>query len=146
MRVNELMVGNYVDYCGNAFKVTDLSSPWPRVDDRYNNKSVVTIFNGGIFTVDTEEVQPIHITEEFLIQNGFVAETIHADECVVNYYKLRLDNCKIVISDVSNIFGRDWTIHVDDAFRCSIASACVHYVHQMQNMLNILDIEWEVKI
>lgn len=129
MRVNELMIGNWVKWFGNPC-IVDL----PLLKTEYSENEI------------SSYIQPIPITEELLLKNGFVAETIHADECVVNYYELKLDNCKIVISDVSNKLGRDWTIHVDDDFRCSIASACVNYVHQMQNLLNIMDIEWEVKI
>lgn len=145
MKVNELCVGCYVMYNNNTFQVTDISRAWPRVDNQYNNKPTVTIFNGGIFTVGLDEIAPIEITEEFLCRNGFEFDyELHGVDDSLKFYELKLDKFTISLHEGSNTVGRDWWIHIDNEDCCTIASADIQYVHQLQNLLNICDIELNI--
>lgn len=146
MKVNELCVGSYVMYNNNnnIFQVTDISRAWPRVEMRYNNKPTITIFNGGILTVGLDEITPIEITEEFLKCNGFELDKKTYENFEYKYYELKLEKFMITINDGSNTIGRDWLIHIDSADCCTIASADIQYVHQLQNILNICDIELQL--
>lgn len=146
MKVNELCVGCYVMYNNNIFQVTDISRAWPSVDKRYNNKPTATIFNGGILTVGLDEIIPVEINEEFLKWNGFELDEKMYEDFEEKYYELKLEKFTITIHEDSNTIGRDWWVHIDNDFCCTIASADVQYVHQFQNLLNILDIEFEVKL
>lgn len=144
MKVNELCVGCYVMYNNNIFQVTDISRAWPRVDKRYNNKPTVTIFNGGILTVGLDEVIPVQLIEEFLKWNGFDLDDKMYEDFEEKYYELKLDKFTITIHEGSNTIGRDWWVHIDNEDSCTIASADIQYVHQLQNLLNICDIELQI--
>ena len=146
MKVNELCVGSYVMYNNNnIFQVTDISRAWPRLEMRYNNKPTVTIFNGGILTVGLDEITPLEITEEFLGWNGFEFDyELHGVDDSLKFYELKLDMFTISIHEGSNTLGRNWWIHIDNKDCCTMASADIQYVHQLQNILNICDIELQL--
>lgn len=145
MEVSELMIGNAVQYNGNPFKVTDISRAWPRVEAKHNNKPVVTIFDGGIFTVGLDEISPIPITEEFLVKNGFYREFDNI--CEIIYYKREIDGYYVDVQLGCSNSG-DWyfVCHIDNDRLCTVASADVQYVHQLQNLLNIMNIKFDVKL
>lgn len=85
--------------------------------------------------------EPIPITEEFLLNNGFkLDEKIHimANEL---FYATEIDDFKIDVQNGSNTLGRDWWVHIDNADCCTVASADVQYVHQLQNLLNLMGIK-----
>lgn len=84
--------------------------------------------------------EPIPITEEFLLNNGFkLDEKIHI---MTNerFYSTKINDFKISIHYFSNTIGRDWWVHIDNADCCTVASADVQYVHQLQNLLNLMGI------
>lgn len=144
MKVNELCVGCYVMYNNNTFQVTDISRSWPRVEMRYNNKPTVTIFNGGILTVGLDEITPLEITEEFLKRNGFELDEKMYEDFEDKYYELKLEKFMITIHEGSNTIGRNWWIHIDNEDCCTIASADVQYVHQLQNLFNTANVEIDI--
>lgn len=140
------MIGNVVQYSGSTFKVTDIDSAWPRLDDRYNNKPVVTLFDGGILSVCLDEIIPILITEDFLTRNGFELDEKIYEDFEDKYYELKLEKFSITIHEGSNTIGRDWWVHIDSEDCCSIASADIQYVHHLQNLLNIMNIQFDIKL
>ena len=143
MEVSELMIGNAVQYNGNPFKVTDISRAWPRVEAKHNNKPVVTIFDGGIFTVGLDEIEPIPITEEWLVKNDFKKEY----SPIVEYcsYKRLIDGYYVDIQFGCSNMGDDYVnCHIDNCSRCTVASADIQYVHQLQNLLNIMNIKFDI--
>ena len=145
MKVEEIMIQNAVRYNGNDFKVTDISRAWPRVEWKYNNKPVVTIFDGGILTVGLDEIEPIPITEEWLAKQGFKHEF---DElCEFNYYIREIDGYFVDIQlECANMGEGYVTCHIDNCDRCTVASADIQYVHQLQNLLNIMNIKFDIKL
>ena len=144
MIVSELMIGDAVQHNGHLFGITDISSAWPRVEERYNNKPLVTIFDGGLITVGIDEISPIPISEEFLEKNGFILDNDIEVITEEKFYLLKLDKFTITIHEGSNTIGRDWWIHIDNKDCCTIASADVQYVHQLQNLLNIANVEIDI--
>lgn len=134
MKANELMIGN-------LFKI--------------ENKiyTVCGINHEGSVIIDTDEdwlekdvyIEPIHITEEWLANNGF--EKFYDDICEFSYYTKEVDGNYIDIkTDCSNTSEDHVVCHVDNCDRCTIGSADIQYVHQLQNFLTILNIEMEVKL
>lgn len=145
MRVDELMICNAVRYNGNDFKVTDISRAWPRVERRYNNKPVVTIFDGGLLTVGLDEIEPIPITEEWLTKNDFKRE--YDCICEYTYYIREIDGYFVEIKiDCSNMGDEYVNCHIDNCDRNSVASADIQYVHQLQNLLNIMNIKFDINL
>jgi hypothetical protein len=36
--------------------------------------------------------------------------------------------------------------HIDNCDRCTVANVDIQYVHQLQNLLNIMNIQFEIKL
>ena len=112
---------------------------------------VIEIRSNGIIGCDKlrglisfSEVEPIPITEEWLVNNGF--EKFYDDICVFSYYTKEVDGNYIDIKlDCSNIDENHVVCHVDNCYRCTIGCADIQYVHQLQNFLNLLDIKMKVE-
>lgn len=128
IKANELSVGNWVMWLGKPCKV--------------DTGMLVTEFP---FKVDSSKyVKPIQITEEFLKSNGFALDDDINEITEEKYYLLKLDKFTITIHEGSNTIGRDWWIHIDNESCCTIASADVQYVHQLQNLFNIANVEIDI--
>lgn len=137
MVASELMVGNAVNYFSLEIMVTAIKPPY-FVDLGTDGKTTVT--NASI-----DFVSPIPITEEFLERNGFKCE--YDCICEFNYYIREIDGYYIEIQLGCSNSGDEYVVcHIDNCDRNSVASADIRYVHQLQNLLNLLEIEWEVKV
>ena len=130
IKANELSIGNWVMWLGKPCQV--------------DTGILVTEFP---FKVDSSKyVKPIRITEEFISKNGFVLDDDINDITDEKYYLLKLDKFTITIHEGSNTLGRDWWVHIDNEDCCSIASADVQYVHQLQNLFNIANVEIDIRL
>lgn len=138
MKANELQVGN-----------------WVRLNDPLQSgyAQVIGYFNGMVATksetisakVRIEDVKPIPITKEWLAKNGF--KRFYDDICEFRYYTQEIDGHFVDVKfDCSNTSEDHVVCHVDNQDRCSIGSADIRYVHQLQNFLRVLKIEMEVKL
>jgi len=75
MEAKKLHYGNYVRYNGTIMMVIDTSSPTPMKDERYSDKWLVGLFDGGgLLTVPEEDVKPIVLTEDWLDKFDFVRQ------------------------------------------------------------------------
>jgi hypothetical protein len=130
IKANELSVGNWVMWIGKPCQV--------------DTGILVTEFP---FKVDSSKyVKPIRITEEFLKSNGFVFDDDINEIIEEKYYLLKLDKFTITIHEGGNTLGRDWWVHIDNEDCCTIASADVQYVHQLQNLFNIANVEIDIRL
>jgi hypothetical protein len=130
IKAKELSVGNWVMWLGKPCQV--------------DTGILVTEFP---FKVDSSKyVKPIRITEEFLKSNGFVLDDDINGITEEKYYLLKLDKFTITIHEGSNTLGRDWWVHIDNEDCCTIASADVQYVHQLQNLFNIANVEIDIRL
>lgn len=136
MKDKDLMIGNAVNYFSLEIMVTAIKPPY-FVDLGTDGKTTVT--NASI-----EFVSPIPITEEFLGKNGFVLDDDIEGITEEKFYLLKLDKFTITIHEGSNTMGRDWWIHIDNEDCCTIASADIQYVHHFQNLLNIMNIKFDI--
>lgn len=131
MKANELMIGNLIYR--------------PCCTDK-----VVEIRSNGIIGCDKlrglipfSEVEPIPITEEWLVNNGF--EKFYDEICEFSYYTKEVDGNYIDIKlDCSNIDENHVVCHVDNSDRCSIGCVDIQYVHQLQNLLNLINIKSDI--
>jgi hypothetical protein len=145
MKIDELMIQNAVRYNGSDFKVTDISRAWPMVEWKYNNKPVVTLFDGGIFTVGLDEIDPIPITEEWLTKQGFKRE--YEELCEYTYYIREIDGYFVEVRiGCSNMSDEYVNCHIDNCDRTSVASADIRYLHQLQNLLNLMNIKFDIEL
>lgn len=113
---------------------------------------VVEIRSNGIIGCDKlrglipfSEVEPIPITEEWLVNNGF--EKFYDEICEFSYYTKEVDGNYIDIkTDCSNTSEDHVVCHVDNCDRCSIGCADIQYIHQLQNFLSVLNIKMKVEL
>ena len=71
MKVQELRIENYVKYNGSIVSVYAISNPTPNKDKHFDNKARVTLWCNGLIDATIDEIEPILITEELLLKNGF---------------------------------------------------------------------------
>lgn len=126
MKVNELMIGNwFYRYCCND--------------------QIMEVRAGGVIGLDKHrgiislhEMQPIPITFDWLIKNGFKKE--YEELC----FSKEIDGYYIDITFViSNRCEGHVVCHVDNNDRQTVGCADILYIHQLQNLLNILNIKEE---
>ena len=138
MKANELMVGNLIlSPSGKITKVFLVSEELFMVDrtsDRCQGKTL-------------DDWNPIPITEEWLAKNDFKKEYSYSPIVEYYSYKRLIDGYYVDIQfDCSNM-GDDYVnCHIDDCDRYTVASADIQYVHQLQNLLNIMNIKFDIKL
>ena len=105
--------------------------------------SVEEIFGNSVslhsreFTTYSQTLEPIHITEEILQKSGFIKRPI---VLWVSYEK-EIGGFFVSFHNSSNMEGRDWYMHIDTKDHMSCGSADVQYIHQAQNLANIVGFE-----
>jgi hypothetical protein len=133
MKINELMIGNYVKCVGckdNIFQVISLF-----------DGDLVTIQNSDdTFDCMLDRVKPIPITKEWLMKNGF--EKRHEKLLDYYYYTKETKDCRFIIT-IQEISGGYFKCFLDNNALQSCGYADIQYTHQLQNLLNILNIKEE---
>lgn len=72
IEAKQLNEGNSVLYNGAVMKVSEKRSPKPLKDEKYSEKYVIELFDGaGLINCTLEEIEPIPITEDVLLEFGF---------------------------------------------------------------------------
>ncbi len=104
---------------------------------------------GREFTTFIGSLDPIPITEELLLKNGFIKRLlIERNETYddwVEFYK-EVGGCHLSIRHCSNTIERDWRVHIDNEYHCSVGRMDVEYVHQLQNVVRLAGYEFEIKV
>lgn len=88
------------------------------------------------------EVKPIPITVDFLQKNGFELDEEFMRRVNIPHYIVRMGTYSIRIG----FFHGFTCIDVVDKNNMLLALEKGRYVHQIQNLLNLCNIQWEVKI
>ena len=100
---------------------------------------------GDFVETYTLEINPIPITEEWLTKNDF--EHRYDELCEFNYYVREIDDYYVDIQlECANMGDEYVTCHIDNCDRCTVANADIQYVHQLQNLLNIMNIKFDIKL
>lgn len=120
MKVNELMVGDWVYVSGKPVKITK--------DD------LATML---IFLDDDSKISPIPLTENILVKNGFSYEedTFLPD---TGYWSLSDEDGLLYLT--INAFGVKGSGEVAFGYQ----DIALNYVHQLQRLLNLCDIDKEI--
>ena len=137
MKNSELMVGNWV------LAPTEYRDKQKKVRVWQIRDTIIIGYDQGWYSID--RLAPIPITEDFLKANGFIHKClIESDE----YYPKGLyewqkstDDYFIEVRNEETSFR---SIYIFNADRNNVAGIDIQYVHQLQNVLNILGIEMEV--
>jgi hypothetical protein len=100
---------------------------------------------GDFVDTYTMEINPIPITEEWLTKQGFERE--YDELCEYTYYIREIDGYFVEVKIGCSNMGDDYVnCHIDNCDRCTVASADIQYVHQLQNLLNIMNIKFDIKL
>lgn len=129
MKATELMIGNIVEVNGVPQRIRQVS----RRKIGYCPLGSPTRSYARV-----NEVNPIPITEELLLKIGLKRENVICSE---KYFFKNIPNYTIVVKSHSNTIGRDWSVHIDNDDADSVADVDIQYLHQLQNLLNIMDIK-----
>lgn len=135
MRPHELQIGNLVCVDNRVVRISSITKKKIGYPDFPNS--------GRQLYALLYKVAPAPITEEWLVKNG---ATITSDEwCTI--YTLDLDGFTIEFrKGVSNTLGRNYFVHIDNADSYGVANADVQYIHQFQNLLNLMNIKFVIHI
>lgn len=137
----ELMRGNKV--------IVGKGSDWEEiaiVDEIFDN---AVSLQGREFTTFSTTLDPIPITEELLLKNGFTKKLlIEGNEKYDDWVEFEKDFGKFFLSirHCSNSIERDWYVHIDNDYRCGVGGMDVEYVHQLQNTCRLAGFEVEIKV
>lgn len=142
MKANELMVGNFAWADGSNVLIREIGEKQTCVswDDKCPERKFLSRN-----LIPNDWIQPIPITEELLAKNGFKREY----DCIFefNYYIREIDGYYIEITfGCSNSGDENVICHIDNCDRNSVANADIRYLHQLQNLLNIMNIEFNIEL
>ena len=114
----------------------------------YTNVRITSINEDGTINVsmhdgdswDADLINPIPITKELLEKNGFERENLITS---YNHYT-GIDNRVSLNDDFYYINSRDvWSVHVDSEDYCTIANCELTYLHELQHLLKLCNIDFE---
>ena len=136
MKYEELMIGNYVFSTG-----VDSEQRIAKIAELRGN----CVFDSCYNVYYAESIDPIQITDDFLIKNGFEKQCIFENiiECYEGVYEWEkeVDGYFVSFRHCANHKDCDWCVHIDNADRDSVALVDIQYVHQLQNVMNVLGIK-----
>ena len=138
---NELMRGNKV-IVGKGSDLEEIVV----IDEIFDG---IVGLQGREFTTYDSVLEPITITEELLLKNGFEKRLlIEGNERYDDWVEYEKDFNGYVVSmrHCSNTIERDWYVHIDNDAHCSVGSMDIEYVHQLQNVVKIAGYEMEIKV
>lgn len=137
INVKELMRGNYL--------IVGKNTDWEEVCIINEIYADVVALQGREFSTFVTSLDPIPITDDFLIKNGFEKQCIF--ESIIEGYEgiyeweKEVDGYFVSFRQCANHKDCDWCVHIDNADRDSIALVDIQYVHQLQNVMNVLGIK-----
>lgn len=147
MKVKELMIGNFI-YCK-----TDKGTKVGRIDSlqeisKYAFFVAVKTADGVDYACkinnEYNSIAPIPITIEWLVKNGF--EKRYEDICDYYYYSKEIGDCLYRIEikfGLSNTSEDHVVCYIDNSDCQTFCNADIQYIHQLQNLLNILNVKEE---
>lgn len=132
MKIEELVIGNLVSYRGEIYSIFSISSS--ETVELYDY-----IYN--IFSCHVNELEPIKLTEELLIKNGFFhdfdTEVAYPDDSMF----LVSPDKQITLHNAEDYINSEnvWSIHIDNSDFNSVANCELSYVHQLQNLCTLVN-------
>lgn len=138
MKANELMVGNIVRYDGMTVYISQVNKT--KVEGMIDKNDLLIDIRFRV-----ELLEPIPITEELLAKNGFKHE--YDCICEYTYYIREIDDYFVEVKIGCSNMGDEYVnCHIDNCDRNSVSNADIRYLHQLQNLLNIVGVEMKWKV
>jgi hypothetical protein len=120
MKAAELRIGNLVKYNGMVARVFSIESPEPIVNSHFSDKEIVILEIDGLVTATINQINPIPLTEEYLLNFGF-------------------EGCKSQNKDIQvGIVNDDFANNVMSFAWRGFILRKIQHVHQLQNLYHAL--------
>lgn len=135
MEANDLMIGDYVLSDNKIHKVTRLS---------LQRAAMQNVCDGAVTVARYDRLYPVPLTSEILRQNCF--EVVTDLSCMLMYFSRVSDNTVVQIEDNRIAACPLWHVHVvikDRAMVCDIRKD-IDYIHELQHMLKLAKIPYEI--
>ena len=136
MKANELtskdlMVGDWVMFNGKPCQVKGLNS---------DDSAFLVGYKSPYFLIDAE---PIPLTPNILEKNWFVLDEVIKEYCIYN----GIDNRVSLHNDKEYINSSNtWHVHIDSEDYCTIATCELTYLHELQHILRLCEIDKEIVV
>lgn len=125
MRANELRIGNWIHSLEDGdYQIEQLC----RYSNTSKNQNIGALYRNGSIWTDLEYIEPIPLTEDWLMKFGFES---NGDEHEEEFYHKKHDCFGVKFTN----FVEDGIAHIWDA---SFTGAPIKYVHQLQNLVHAL--------
>jgi len=126
MKANELRIGNW----------TSINGYWVNVYEIANG--VIEISN-GVDPYSIHDINPIPLTEEWLLKFGFnkgmeSGRSLFGGYKYRNYYYIQLEFENWQYRLVKKTINDDWVLHQGFISQWSTVKESIDYVHQLQNL------------
>lgn len=150
MKVNELQIGDYVNYRGQIIKVTSLYDKGGSNEVGWSDKESVW--------VNASNVEPIPLTTYILEKNGFIKDANEDDRLVDKYHLLIPTGIERISFTIQVSLYKDPICGVSTLVKCwgqtppyngglnDIHLCSENYVHELQHALRICGITHEIII
>ena len=106
-------------------------------------------FKGREFTTYLTSLEPIQITEEILLKNGFYKKVLFEKNDFfgeVAEYEKSFCNFFVAFRKTNDDIDRIWYVHIGNSNLFTCCSCDVQYIHQVQNLANILGFSIEFEL
>ena len=135
MKANELMIGDWVLVKEKPIQVEDI------VPEGINTEWIAGCEYGGC--IGEDEIRPIPITKELLEKNGFELDEVIKEYCIYNGIdnRVSIHNDKEYMNSVN-----EWHVHIDSEDYCTIAHCELTYLHELQHLLKLCNIDFEFDV
>lgn len=128
MKANELQINDLVEYNGIVGRIYATSMPFPRKEERYNDKAIITLAVNGFIDALEEEISPIHLTAEILEKNGWWLEN-------EDFYRHK------GVDFLLWWYRGIWSVEIETKFGVEYHSFTdIHYVHELQHALRLCEL------
>lgn len=136
---NNYQLKDYILYRGKVRQIEAVTSISLLIyDDRYGEGT------DHVLWVKYDEVEPIPITKKWIELNGFRAENWNDDSDDYCDYWISYDG-RLHISNISNMVGRDYYLHIDNSRYEGIGGMDVQYAHQIQHLCRDCEYDFNPK-
>lgn len=135
MKANELCVGSFVEFDGSIYMIEEISrNGWVHIMHP-NVKVRASLTNDYILNV----LEPVKITMELLLNAGFVS---------YNKYQchLKIDDKTVECTEYDGEFNVQVIINKPEFGNDVVYNETLNYMHKLQNLLQVFDIDVEFKI
>lgn len=137
MKIEELRIGNFIEHKNMYCRVANIKPPY--IDLRMLPDNDIY---GGLEDIPIEDVIPIPISKEILMNNGFT------DNGKGQFYYPLKDDGKTTIRCATCNY-KDWFVMVDSMryenfISTDASNHNAQYVHELQNVIQIAKVDKEI--